>query len=373
MHTSPALEGVHHTPPPFEPLLHSYWDLFDPPTRLPPTRPTNHRITLLLGTQLVNVRPYRYVHAHKTEIERQVKDMLAASVIRPSSSPFSSLALLVHKSDGTWRFCVDYRNLNQVTVKFPFPVPVIDELLDELRGAIIFSKLDLRSGFHQIRMHAPDIPKTAFRTHDDHFEFLVMPFGLYNAPSTFQALMNSVFKPFLRKFVLVFFDDILVFSSNLQTHLTYLALVFDVLRAHTLKLKASKCSFGQTTMAYLGHTISADGVAVDSQKVHCITESPHPRTVKGLRGFLGLAGYYRKFVRDFGVIAHPLIELLKKDNFKWSLAADLAFSALKQALASTPVLALPDFTMLFTIECDTSDIGIGAVLSQKSTSHCIPQ
>lgn len=175
--------------------------------------------------------------------------MITTDVIRPSSSPFSFLALLVHKSDGTWRFCVDYLSL---TVKFPFPIPVIDELLDEFRGATIFSKLDLHSDFHQIRIYEPDIPKTAFRTHDGHFKFLVTPYGLCNAPSTFQALMKSVFKPFLRKFVLVFFNDILVFSPNLQTHFTYLALVFEILRAHNRIHKASKCSLAKPLSHILG-------------------------------------------------------------------------------------------------------------------------
>lgn len=221
----------------------TYQDLFTSPTGLPPRRPTDHRITLLPGTHPVNVRPYHYAHAQKAKLERQVEDILAASVIRPSSSPFSSPALLVYKDDSTWRFCVDYRDLNQVTVKYHFPVLVIDELIDELRAATVFSKLDLRSGFHQIRMYEPDIPKTAFRTHTGHFEFLVMPFGLYNAPSTFQALMNSVFKQYLRQFVLVFFDDILVFSPTMKTHFTHLVLVFDVLRMHHLQVKPSKCSF----------------------------------------------------------------------------------------------------------------------------------
>ncbi|XP_008386797.3 uncharacterized protein [Malus domestica] len=230
-------EAVHPIHPSLISLLDSYSDLFVAPTGLPPHQEFDHIITLLLGTYLSMSVLTTTPMFKKTEMEKQVDEMLAACLIRPSSSPFSSPALLVHKVDLTWCFCVDYRGLNQVTVKFSFPVPIIDELLDELRGAKIVSKLNLQYGFHQIRMYEPDIPKTDFRTHDGHFEFLVMLFGLCNAPSTFQTLMNSIFKPFLRKFVLVFFDDILIFSPNLPTHLYNITFVFDVLRAHALKVK----------------------------------------------------------------------------------------------------------------------------------------
>lgn len=223
------------------------------------------------------------------KLEHQVDDMLAVDVIRHSSSPFSALALLVHKANGTWRFYMDYRGLNQVMVKFHFPGPIIDELLDEHCDATVFSKLDLRSGFHQIKMYEPDVPKIVFRTRDGHFKFLMMPFGLYNAPSTFQASMNSMLKPFSQQFVLVFFNDILVYSPNFQTHFTHLVSVFEVMHSHKLKLKALKC--WTTTVAYLGHIISAEGMAVDSQKGQCILVWPQSRTLKGLRGFLGLAGY----------------------------------------------------------------------------------
>lgn len=291
--------------------------------------------------------------------------MLNRQLIRPSRSPYSSPVLLVKKKEGTWRFCVDYRALNSITIKDRFPLPTIDELLDDLGNSSWFSKMDLAQGFHQIRMSDADIFKTAFRTHEGHYEYVVMPFGLCNAPSTFQATMNSLFRPFIRKFVLVFFDDILVYSSDLQSHLNHLDCVLRTLQQADFRLKASKCIFGQRRIEYLGHFVSRRGVEPDSSKIQAMLHWPPPTTTKALRGFLGLIGFYRCFVKNYAQIAAPLTHLLKKDQFVWTLETQQAFEALKSAMTTTPVLALPDFSIPFTVETDASGSGMGVVLMQR--------
>ncbi|WVZ54253.1 hypothetical protein U9M48_005078 [Paspalum notatum var. saurae] len=263
----PALGVTTEASPLLEALLLSFGGLFADPVGLPPKFAHDHRILLKPDAQPVAVRPYRYPAAHKDELERQCAAMIDQGIVRRSDSLFSSPVLLVKKPDGSWRFCVDYRALNALTVKDAFPIPVVDELLDELHGAKFFTKLDLRSGYHQVRMRPEDVHKTAFRTHDCLYEFLVMAFGLCTAPATFQALMNDVLRPFLRRFVLVFFDDILIYSTTWADHLRHLRAVLNELRHHQLFFKRTKCSFGASSVTYLGHVISAAGVAMDPAKV----------------------------------------------------------------------------------------------------------
>jgi hypothetical protein len=335
-------------------LLNTYDDLFQEPTSLPPQRSFDHHIQLLPGAPLVIIRPYKYSPAQKDEIERQIAEMLKNGIIKPSQSPYASPVLLVKKKDGTWRFCVDYRHLNAQTVKNKHPMPIVDELIDELAGAKWFTKLDFRAGYHQICIDPADTHKTAFKTHHGLYEFLVMAFGLTNAPATFQSIMNLIFAALLRKGVIVFMDDILIYSSTLDQHVSLLQQVFEILRKHKFFIKLSKCSFAQQEIEYLGHSISSQGVATEKSKIAAVEQCPVPKNVKDLRGFLGLTGYYRRFIKNYGLISRQLDQ------------TQTAFNQLKQALIHAPVLGIPDFTKPFILKTDASEVGFGAVLLQDS-------
>jgi len=246
------------------------------------------------------------------------------------------------------------------------PLPIVDELLDELAGSMWFTKLDFRSGYHQICIAKGDEHKTAFKTHHGLYEFLVMPFGLTNAPASFQGLMNTIFAPLLRKCVLVFMDDILVCSQTLEQHIQHQTQIFQIIRTNQFLLKRSKCAFAQNNIEYLGHVISSKGVSTEPSKILAVQNWPTPTSTKDLRGFLGLTGYYREFIKHYGMISKPLTLLLKKGTpFIWTPTTAEAFHLLKQALVQAPVLALPDFTKPFVLETDASDLGFGAVLMQE--------
>lgn len=362
--TPPSTTDLNHLPLEIQTILLSMQELFIKPKDLPPSRPHDHHINLLPNTNPVNVKPYRYPHHQKATISKLIAEMLEDGIIKPSHSPFSSLVLLVKKKDGSWRFCVDYRALNAVTIKDRFLIPTVDELLDELGNAKFFTKLDLRSGYHQIRVVPNDTYKTAFRTCDGHYEFLVLPFGLTNAPSTFQSAMNDLLRPYLRNFVLVFFDDILIYSSSFSDHLVHLRLILNLLVTNKFFAKFSKCIFAVKSVSYLGHIISAGAMTPDPDKIQAIVDWPEPRTLTSLRGFLGLACFYRKFIKGYAALATPLTDLLRGNKFTWTVQASAAFTKLKQQIADTPKLQLPNLTQPFQIETDASAVAIGAVLQQ---------
>nr|ABA97433.1 retrotransposon protein, putative, Ty3-gypsy subclass [Oryza sativa Japonica Group] len=270
------------------------------------------------------------------------------------------------KKDKTKRMCVDYRALNEVTIKNKYPLPRIDDLFDQLKGAKVFSKIDLRSGYHQLRIREEDIPKTAFTTRYGLYECTVMSFGLTNAPAFFMNLMNKVLMEFLDKFVVVFIDDILIYSTSEEEHEQHLRLVLEKLKEHQLYAKFSKCDFWLTEVKFLGHVITAQGVAVDPSNVESVTKWTPPKTVSQIRSFLGLAGYYRRFIENFSRIARPMTQLLKKDEkFKWTTECDKSFEELKKKLVSAPVLILPDQMKDFQVYCDASRHGLGCVLMQE--------
>nr|AAM08795.1 Putative retroelement [Oryza sativa Japonica Group]AAP52970.1 retrotransposon protein, putative, Ty3-gypsy subclass [Oryza sativa Japonica Group] len=349
------------------PIVCEYPEVFpEDLTTMPPKREIEFRIDLAPGTAPIYKRPYRMAANELAEVKKQVDEQLQKGYIRPSTSPWGAPVIFVEKKDKTKRMCVDYRALNEVTIKNKYPLPRIDDLFDQLKGAKVFSKIDLRSGYHQLRIREEDIPKTAFTTRYGLYECTVMSFGLTNAPAFFMNLMNKVFMEFLDKFVVVFIDDILIYSKSEEEHEQHLRLVLEKLKEHQLYAKFSKCDFWLTEVKFLGHVITAQGVAVDPSNVESVTKWTPPKTVSQIRSFLGLAGYYRRFIENFSRIARPMTQLLKKDEkFKWTAECDKSFEELKKKLVSAPVLILPDQMKDFQVYCDASRHGLGCVLMQE--------
>src|SRR4051812_32344711 len=299
--TAEGLVTTNEQDPRIHKLLQEFADVFPDklPAELPPKRDIDHRITLEPG----NTPPWRPIYRMSPleldTLRQEIENLLKNGAIEPSVSPFGAPVIFIKKKDGTLRMCIDYRALNKITKKNRFPIPLIDDLIDRLHGAKVFTKIDLRSGYNQVRIHEDDIEKTAFRTRYGHFQYKVMPFGLTNAPATFQALMQEVLRPFLDIFVIVYIDDILIYSKNEQEHTEHLRQVLQALRQHKLYGTMTKCKFFKESVEYLGHVISKEGIATDPKKVEIIKTWPKPNNLKELQSFLGLCNYYRRFIADY--------------------------------------------------------------------------
>jgi hypothetical protein len=333
---------------------------------MPPDRDIEFLIELLPGTPPISKRPYRMLINGLVELRKQLDELQAKGFICPSLSPWGAPVLFVEKNDGTQQICIDYRSLNEVTIKNKYPLPRIEYFFNQMKGASVFSKIDLRLGYHQLKIWELNIPKIAFCTQYGLYEYAMMSFGLTNVPAYFMYLMNKVFMEYLDKFVIVFIDDILVFSKTEEEHKKHLRLVLEKLRSNKLYAKFSMCEFWLTKVAFLGQVISAGGVLIDPSKVKDVLNWMPPMTALEIQSFLGLTGYYRRFIKDFYKIAKPMTKLLEKNKaFEWTAECQANFEELRKRLSSALVLVLPDLTTKFDIYCDASCRGLGYVLMQE--------
>jgi hypothetical protein len=333
---------------------------------IPPERKVEFAIELLPGITPISKRAYKVSGPELVELMKQIDEQSEKGYIRPSTSPWAAPVLFMEKKDGTRRMCINYRALNEVKIKNKYPLPRIEDLFDQLRGASVFSKIYLRSGYHQLRIRPSDIPKTTFITKYGLYEFTIMYFGLTNAQAFFMNLMNSVFMDYLDKFMVVFIDDILIYSQSEEEHVDHLKMVLQRLREHQLYAKLSKCEFWIDEVLFLGHIINKDGLVVDPKKVIDILKWKAPIDARGIKSFIGMVGYYRRFIEGFSKIAKPMTALLaNKVVFKWTQKCQEAFEALKEKLTTVHVLVLPDVHKPFSVYCDACYTSLGCVLMQE--------
>ncbi|GBG65074.1 hypothetical protein CBR_g49148 [Chara braunii] len=358
------------TPPEIETIVAKYPDLFEEPTGVV-DREIVHAIEIIPGSKTPKGRFYRMAPAELDGLLRQLKELTEKGWIRPSTSPFGSPVLFVQKKGGTLRMCIDYRGLNAISVKNAEPLRRIDDLLDRVQGCKYYTKIAFKSGYHQIAIRPEDQHKTAFQTRYGLCEFEVMPFGLCNAPGTFQHAMNRIFHDYLDKFVVVYLDDILIFSRYVEAQ--HVDTVLSLLRQHKYKINSEKCEFGRTRILYLGHEVSADGIRLEDAKVASIRDWPQPQSVTEARSFLGMCGYYHNFVKNYSTITSPLTDLTRLDTpWDWTDECEAAFKRLKHALTPHEVLMVPDPQRPFVATTDASQYGIGAVLAQQEGKKLRP-
>jgi hypothetical protein len=361
-------------PPWVQSLQKEYGDVFqDPlPVGVPPRRNRVHEIPTEPG-HTPPFRPlYRLSPIEMEEARKQVTFLLERGLIEPSVSPYGASILFVPKPNGRGlRMCVDYRALNSVSIKNRYPLPRIDDMLDTVAGAKYFTSLDLTSGYWQIQIDEKDIPKTAFRTPFGHFQWKVMPFGLTNAPATFQSVMNDVFRPHLRDFVVVYLDDILIYSKTEEEHQKHVQIVLDLLRKEKFYACLDKSTFAQQECKFLGRIISKDGVKVDPRKIEAVRDWPIPKDQHQVRSFLGLANYFRRFIQGFSTLAAPLSALTRaKATYEWTPECHKAFEGIKHALTHAPILVSPDSSKPFTVVCDAS-LGRWRCSLTRRSSRCL--
>ena len=348
-------------------VVYKYEDVFpDELPGLPPQRDVDFYIELHPGTSPISMTPQRMALVEFQELKVQIQELLDKGFIRPSTSPWSALILFAKKKDKTLRLCIDYRQLNKVTIKNRYPLPRIDDLFNQLRGARVYSKINLRTSYHQLRVRETDNPKTAFRMRYGHFEFTVMPFVLTNALSAFMDLMHRVFQPYLDQFVLFFMDDILIYSQSEEEHENHLMVVPQLLKDHQLYVKFSKCKFWLVEVRCLGHIVSTSSVLMDLEKVEAVMSWERPKSVFEIRSFLGFTRYYRRFIEDLSRLAPPITRLTRKEvKFEWNDLCEKAFLELKMRLTSAPILIVPERGQRYKVYCDASKDGLGCVLMQS--------
>jgi hypothetical protein len=347
-------------------ILHRFQDLFSKSKDdFGRTSVTKHRI----NTENANPTkqpPRRLPHHAADFVDQEVENMMEKGIVEPSSSPWAAGVVLVEKKDGTKRFCVDYRSLNSKTIKDACPLPRIDDSLDRLQGATLFCTLDLHSGYWQVEMEESDKPKTVFVTRNGLYQFTVMPFGLCNSPTTFERLMETMLAGLNYKICLVYIDNIIVFGRIFEDTLLNLEQVFKKLEEAGLKLKSKKCTLFKNEILFLGYKVSGEGIHTDPQKISSIENWPIPLNITEVRSFVGLCGYYRRFIGGFSSIAKPSFKLTEKGReFKWTTECQTAFEKLKFYLANAPIPSHPDFTAPFILDTDASQMGLRAVLSQE--------